>query len=81
MILLDTQVIVWLLAEPERLSSKAREAILRARQSGEEIVYSPVSLYEIVFAVRRGRLPLRTSAEEFISAIEIALYVAPLTPQ
>ena len=34
---LDTHVVIWLLMAPERLSKRAREAILQARIAGERI--------------------------------------------
>jgi PIN domain nuclease of toxin-antitoxin system len=79
MILLDTHVVIWLLGTPERLSGRARDAILQARLAGEEIGYSPVSLYEIAYAVRRKRLPLISSAEDFIAAVQTKLELIPLT--
>jgi PIN domain nuclease of toxin-antitoxin system len=81
MILLDTHAIVWLLAVEGRLSDKVRSAILEARVRGESLAYSPVSVYEISYASRRGRLPLATPTEDFISAVEAALELAPLTTE
>ena len=79
MILLDTHVILWSLVEPERLSSRAREAILRACIAGEKIAYSPISLYEIANAERRKRLHLDVTMQEFIAAIQARLEMVPLT--
>ncbi len=79
MILLDTHVVIWLLGTPERLSGRAREAILQARLAGEKIGFSPVSLYEIAYAARRKRLPLISSAEDFIAAVQTKLELIPLT--
>jgi PIN domain nuclease of toxin-antitoxin system len=81
MILVDTHVIIWLLTDPGRLSGLAHEAILQARITGERIAYSPVSLYEIAYAIRRKRLPLNSAAEEFIRAIEGKLTMIPLTAE
>lgn len=81
MILVDTHVIIWLLTDPGRLSSPAHEAILEARIAGERIAYSPVSLYEIAYAIRRKRLPLNSPAEAFIEAIQGKLTMVPLTAE
>jgi PIN domain nuclease of toxin-antitoxin system len=79
MILLDTHVAVWLLGSPDRLSVKAREAILRTRKTGEELGFSPVSLYEIAYSAHRGRLLLNASIVDSISALEARLHSVPLS--
>jgi PIN domain nuclease of toxin-antitoxin system len=79
MILLDTHVVIWLLITPKKLSGRAHAAILKARIAGEKIGCSPVSLYEIAYSVRRGRLPLNGSTAEFISAVQSKLEIVPLT--
>jgi len=79
MILLDTHVVIWLLTARERLSLKAQEAILEARNAGEDLGCSPVSLYEIAYAVHRKRLTLNCKAEDFVAAIQSRLTVVPLT--
>jgi PIN domain nuclease of toxin-antitoxin system len=79
MILLDTHVVIWLLMAPERLSGQAHDAILQTRIAGEKIGYSPVSLFEIAYAVRRKRLLLNSSADEFIAAIQARIELVPLT--
>lgn len=79
MILLDTHVMVWLLTDPERLSATVREAILLARATREPIAYSPVSLYEIAYAVQRKRLHLTRTTKDFIAAIEGRLVEIPLS--
>lgn len=79
MILLDTHTIIWLLIAPEDLSRHAKEAVLQARRDGRTIAYSPVSLYEIANAARRGRLKLYTATEDFIRLVEGRLDLASLT--
>jgi PIN domain nuclease of toxin-antitoxin system len=48
--LLDTHTFVWLDNEPERLSRVAKRTI---RSRGAEIFVSAISLYEIVYKVRK----------------------------
>ena len=79
MILLDTHIVIWLLTTRERLSGRAHNAILQARAVGEELAYSPVSLYEIAYAIRCKRLPLNSPAKDFIAAIQAKLEMVPLT--
>jgi PIN domain nuclease of toxin-antitoxin system len=81
MILLDTHVIVWMLTAAERISSRAREAIVQARMAGERIGYSPVSLYEIAYAARRNRLLLNIPAKDFIAAASARLDLVPVTAE
>jgi PIN domain nuclease of toxin-antitoxin system len=42
-LLLDTHILLWLLAAPERLSTQANNVILQARK----VYFSPVNLWEI----------------------------------
>jgi PIN domain nuclease of toxin-antitoxin system len=79
MILLDTHVVVWLLGSPSRLSIKARNAIVHARSTGEELAYSPVSLYEIAYSARRGRLIVNAEIRDFIAEIEARLHLIPIS--
>lgn len=48
MILLDTHVLVWLVAEPERLSRRAASAIRRARM-GDGLAIANITLWELAF--------------------------------
>ena len=81
MILLDTHAVIWLLVAPEKLSGPARERILRARQDGEQIGFSPVSLYEITYAVQRERLRLHIPLQDFVTAIRAQLDLVPLSAE
>jgi PIN domain nuclease of toxin-antitoxin system len=47
--------------------------------SGEELGYSPVSLYEIAYSAHRGRLLLNASLRDAIAALEARLHPVPLT--
>jgi PIN domain nuclease of toxin-antitoxin system len=81
MILLDTHVMVWLLAADDQLSSNARAAILQCRMAGESLAFSPVSAFEIVYCASRGRIPLNASVEDFMAAFESLLELVPLTAE
>ena len=61
MILLDTQVLVWLALNDPRLGSQAREAIVGAWAEGEAAV-SAISFWEIAMLHAKGRLDLLTDA-------------------
>jgi len=53
-IVLDTHVWLWWLADPARLSTAARAAIDEATEIG----VSPISAWEVGMLVRRGRISL-----------------------
>jgi PIN domain nuclease of toxin-antitoxin system len=52
-VLLDTSTLLWTLADPDRLSAQAREAI-----STELATLSVVSYWEVVIKTRKGLLPI-----------------------
>lgn len=81
MILLDTHVVLWLLAEPERLSDPARDAIIRAQAGGPGLAISGQTLYEIARALVRGRIKASMSAETFLMKIESQFIVKAVTRQ
>lgn len=51
-LLLDTHLLLWAAAEPERLSPKARELIT---DGANELVFSSASLWEIAIKAAMGR--------------------------
>jgi len=53
-LLLDTHVFLWAIAEPKRLSSKARSTITRLEN---QVYVSPVTAYELSYKHRQGKLP------------------------
>lgn len=63
MIVLDTHAWLWWLADPDRLSEKARETIGRA----PEIAISTVSIWELATLVRRGRLELDRPVGDWVA--------------
>ena len=79
MILLDTHVVIWLLLDPDKLSEAARQKIDEAVAQGDVLGCSVLSLYEIVYAMRRGRLRLLTSLDEFLRVVQQRLSVLPVS--
>jgi PIN domain nuclease of toxin-antitoxin system len=57
-LLLDTHVFLWAVAEPKRLSSKARSSITKLEN---QIFVSPVTAYELSYKHRQGKLPSGTA--------------------
>lgn len=52
-LLLDSHTLFWMLADHPKLSDNARVLILN---EDNDVFYSPVSLYELTFKARRGRM-------------------------
>ena len=52
-LLLDSHVLLWTLLDDPKLSETARALVTN---EGNEVFYSPVSLYELLFKATRGRM-------------------------
>lgn len=66
MILLDTHVILWIEAEPKKLSVAARKAL---ENSDNEFYVSSISAFEIALKVRRGFIQLPMSPENWFREV------------
>ena len=66
-LLLDTHVFLWAIAEPRKLSRRARTALSDSRN---DIVLSTVSLWEIALKVEAGKLRLPASRSYFETHME-----------
>ena len=69
MTLLDTHAWVWLVAEPKRLSARARRYIDREMRSGPLLV-SSMSVWEVAMLTKRGRLSLTIGVEDWVAHCE-----------
>ncbi|MCZ6795847.1 MAG: type II toxin-antitoxin system VapC family toxin [Planctomycetota bacterium] len=74
MILLDTHVWIWWVADPERLSAPARAALDEAA-ARERLLVSSISVWETAMLVERGRLELRVDLTDWISRSEALPYL------
>lgn len=79
MILVDTHVVVWLASDSRRLSRKARAAIDRARENGEALAISDISLLELAALTEKGRVHLGISIESFLVEVESRFAVLPIS--
>jgi PIN domain nuclease of toxin-antitoxin system len=77
-LLLDTHVWIWRLLEPERLSQRAEQALVRREN---ELFLSPISTWETLVLARKGRIRLRPSPLEWVTDAlrRSSLTAAPLT--
>ena len=69
MILLDTHVWVWWLADPDQLSQAARTAVAHSLSAGK-IGISSFSAWELALLVQRNRLELSIDLSEWIAETE-----------
>ena len=79
MILVDTHVVVWLAFDQGQLSKNARAAINEARQNGEGLAISDITLLELTTLTSKGRIRLDISLESFLSEIEARFIVLPIS--
>jgi PIN domain nuclease of toxin-antitoxin system len=68
MIVADTHVIIWDALKPEMLSSKAKKAIREANRL-DGIIFCEISLWEIAMLMKKGRLSVDGSYQEFIRLV------------
>ena len=78
-ILVDTHVLVWLAFDESRLSKKARATIADARQHGEGLAVSDISLWELATLASKGRIDLHISLESYLEEVEARFVVFPIT--
>jgi PIN domain nuclease of toxin-antitoxin system len=71
-LLLDTHIWLWSLLEPARLSRRVAKAL---EDEGNELWLSPISVWELLVLVEKGRITLEQDAEQWIAT---AMHVAPL---
>lgn len=82
MILLDTHVLVWLVADPVRLSRSAASAIRRARVN-QGIGIAAITLWELASMFSRGTLDATGTIEASVQLVldRSGVTIKPLTPQ
>jgi PIN domain nuclease of toxin-antitoxin system len=78
-ILVDTHVVVWLAFDQAQLSKKARAAIDDARETGNGLAISDITLLELATLASKGRIRLDISLESFLQEVEARFVVLPIT--
>jgi len=64
-ILLDTHVLVWMVADEDRLSRRAKSAIQRARVS-DGLSIADVTIWELAFLIARGAIRTHNTIENTV---------------
>jgi PIN domain nuclease of toxin-antitoxin system len=77
--MVDTHVVVWLAFDQARLSKAARVAIDEARQKGEGLVISDITLLELAALSNKKRIRLDISLESFLHEVEARFVVLPIS--
>jgi PIN domain nuclease of toxin-antitoxin system len=78
-ILVDTHVVIWLAADPRRLSRKAVAAIEHARRGqGGGLAIAVFTLFELAHMVVRKRIKVTLPIESFLEDIASRFVVIPL---
>lgn len=78
MILLDTHVLVWAVAEPKRLSSAASLAIRQALKDGG-LAVAAITLWELAVLVARGRIQGYGTVDDSVRSLTQGVIVKPIT--
>lgn len=74
-VLLDTQVWLWMLAAPERLSTRSRALVA---STTTELVLSAVSTWEIAIKHSLGKLSLPEPPADYVARLMTSTGVLPL---
>ena len=80
MILLDTHIAIWLVAEPGKLSKHAKAAIRAARIEGG-LAIAGITLLELAWLAENGRVETTLSVESFVRLCASKMTVLPITPE
>ena len=80
MILLDTHVLVWMVADSKRLSRAAVTAIRRAQDEGG-VAISAITLWELAWLIARGRIQAYGTVDASVRLLIEGVSVKPITPE
>lgn len=81
LILLDTHVLQWLVADSSRLSRPAASAIRRAR-AGDGIAIASITLWELASLIAQGRIQTYARIEDSLDVLvrSSGVILKPITP-
>jgi PIN domain nuclease of toxin-antitoxin system len=77
-LLLDTHIWLWSLLQPDRLTARVTKAI---GSPDSDLWLSPLSIWEVLVLVERGRIQLRSGVESWVSQAlaRVPMREAPVT--
>ena len=79
MILLDTHALVWMVAEPARLSRPAVAAIRASEHDG--VAISAITLWELASLLARGRIHAYGTIDASVRVFTEGIVTRPITPE
>jgi PIN domain nuclease of toxin-antitoxin system len=80
MILLDTNVVIWLAFQPNKLSKRAKEVVRAARLQGG-LAIAGITLLELAWLAENRRVETTLSVESFVRQCASKMTVLPITPE
>jgi PIN domain nuclease of toxin-antitoxin system len=80
LIVLDTHVLLWAIADSKKLSRAADAAIRRSRQV-DGLAISAITLWELAYLVTRGRIIGYGTVESSVNRLIEGVTVKPITPE
>lgn len=80
MILLDSHVLIWAVADSRRLSKAAASAIRRARR-GDGLAVSSITAYEVAWQIASGRIQGFGTVEASVLRFLEGVTIRPITPE
>jgi PIN domain nuclease of toxin-antitoxin system len=75
-LLLDTHVVHWWSAEPDRISRSARSALKRA----DDLLIAAISWYELAWLAERGRIAIDVPIRAWLEDLGAHLRTVGITP-
>jgi len=79
-ILLDSPVLIWTVADSKRLSRAAAAAIRRARR-GDGLAVSAITAYEVAWQIASGRIEGYGTIEASVLRFLEGMTIQPITPE
>jgi len=79
-ILLDSHVLIWTVADSKRLSKAAAAAIRRARR-GDGLAVSAITAYEVAWQIASGRIQGYGTVETSLLRFLEGVTMRPITPE
>jgi PIN domain nuclease of toxin-antitoxin system len=79
-ILLDSHVLIWAVADSKRLSKAATSAIRRARR-GDGLAVSAITAYEVAWQIASGRTQGYGTVETSVLRFLEGVTMRPITPE
>lgn len=75
-VLLDTHVVHWWSAEPQRVSAKAQDAL----EAADELAVAAITWYELAWLARRERIVVSVPIRTWLQGLSAQVRTIPMTP-